>query len=206
MKRAIPWIIACLAAIAFVASFSELQRVRGRFREVTRHQFHDHKDMREFMIMTVLDGLDHPIVVLGDSITEMARFPESFEGHPLVNAGIGGASIGDFIALAPKLLNDVTPTAIVVALETNDIGSQHFREDYASLLGTLKKRCPEVIAVEMSPFEEQIATVANSKGARLVRTHLRKESMLADGIHLNAGGSRQWTAAILAALIDERVR
>jgi hypothetical protein len=87
MKRAFPRVIAIVATVAFVASFSELQRIRTRFGEVTRHQFHDHQDVRAYMIKAALADLDQPIVVLGDSITEMARLPETINGHPVVNAG-----------------------------------------------------------------------------------------------------------------------
>ena len=144
MNRSIPWALFVVALIAFGASFSELARMRGRFGEVTRHRFHDHLDVRQFMIRA---ALDRPIVILGDSITEMARFPESIEGYPVVNAGIGGATIHDFLSLSPRLLDGVTPSVIVVALGANDVGSSTIREEYAALLSYLKKRAPAVYAV-----------------------------------------------------------
>ena len=48
-------------------------RFMQRFGEVSRHQFHDHQDVREFMIRAALDGLTEPAVVIGDSITEMSQ-------------------------------------------------------------------------------------------------------------------------------------
>src|SRR5438067_8373939 len=120
MKRTIPWIIALAAFVAFGATFSELQRVRGRFGEMTRHQFHDHMEVRQFMIRATLADLKQPIVILGDSITEMARFPETIDGNPVVNAGIGGASVQDIEAIASTLLRDAQPSLIVVALGTNN--------------------------------------------------------------------------------------
>jgi hypothetical protein len=68
-----------ILTVAFVASFSELQRMRARFSEVTRHQYHDRQDVRAYMIKAALAELDQPIVVL--SITEMARLPETINGH-----------------------------------------------------------------------------------------------------------------------------
>ena len=51
--------------------------MRTRFGEVARHEFHDHKagvhDPR-----AALDGLENPIVVVGDSITEMTHLPCRF--------------------------------------------------------------------------------------------------------------------------------
>jgi hypothetical protein len=113
----IPWFVAIIAVIAFAASFSELQRMRGRFGEVTRHHVHDHKDVRQFMIGAALAGTDRPIVVFGDSITEMARLPETIEGHPVVNAGIGDTLIIEFVSLAPKLLEGVEPSLCWSPLE-----------------------------------------------------------------------------------------
>jgi hypothetical protein len=109
MKRAIPWTLAVLFFVAFVASFSELQRMRVRFGEVTRHNFHDHQDVREFIIRAALDGLDRPVVIFGDSLVEMAEFPKAICGRPVVNAGIGGSKTSDFLRMAPLLLEHSTP-------------------------------------------------------------------------------------------------
>ncbi|WP_244065489.1 hypothetical protein [Bradyrhizobium sp. Ce-3] len=47
----------------------------NRFGEVSQHTFHDHAAVREFMIRAALADATAPIVVLGDSITEMAPLP-----------------------------------------------------------------------------------------------------------------------------------
>src|ERR1700722_8622529 len=138
MKRAFPWIIAAVATVAFAASYSELQRMRMRFGEVTRHHFHDHQEVRQFMIKTALIGLDRPIVILGDNITEMAKLPDTINGRPMVNASVGGAAIGDFISLAPNLLDGVKPSLCVIALGANDVGSTSAGTNYAALLSRLK--------------------------------------------------------------------
>ena len=205
MNRSIPWVLFVVALIAFGVSFSELERMRGRFGEVTRHQFHDHLDVRRFMIRAALAGLDRPIVILGDSITEMARFPESIEGYPVVNAGIGGATIHDFLSLSTRILDEVTPSVIVVALGANDVGSSTVRGEYAALLSYLKKRAPAVYAVAVTPLDgveainSQVVAAAKSADVPVIETHITK-AMLTDGIHPNPEGSRRWTAAVVAAI------
>jgi len=205
MNRSIPWVLFVVALIAFGVSFSELERMRGRFGEVTRHQFHDHLDVRRFMIRAALAGLDRPIVILGDSITEMARFPESIEGYPVVNAGIGGATIHDFLSLSTRILDEVTPSVIVVALGANDVGSSTVQEEYAALLSYLKKRAPAVYAVAVTPLDgveainSQVVAAAKSADVPVIETHITK-AMLTDGIHPNPEGSRRWTAAVVAAI------
>jgi lysophospholipase L1-like esterase len=209
MKRSIPWVLFAVALIAFGASFSELQRMRMRFGEVTLHKRIDHQDVRLFIIRAALAGLEHPIIILGDSITEMARFPETAEGHPIVNGGIGGATIADFVTLAPNLLNEVTPSACVVALGANNVGSATVHQEYRALLSELGKRCPKLLAVTVLPMNgaeminSQIAAAASSEGVRVIDTHIAK-SMLVDGVHLSSDGSKQWTAAVVAALSTPR--
>ena len=62
----------------------------GGVGEVSRHDFHDHADVRRLMIAAALADADQPIVVLGDSVTEMAPLPRQLCEHPVINAGVGG--------------------------------------------------------------------------------------------------------------------
>jgi hypothetical protein len=58
-----------LFLVGFVAPLSELLRVHKQLGEVSRHAFHDHADVRGFMIQTALADAALPIVVIGDSVT-----------------------------------------------------------------------------------------------------------------------------------------
>jgi len=210
MKRTAPWIIAAIAIIAFAASFSELQRMRARFGEVTRHQFHDHQDVRYFIIRAALAGLDRPIVFLGDSITEMAKLPDEIDGHPVVNAGIGGATIAGINA--PKLLDGFTPYMVVIALGTNDRGSSTVQQDYAGLLSQLKKFTPRLLAVAVSHMNgsdevnQQIKAVTQKEGVPFIETPLPEGAALEDGIHLNSAGQKIWVNSIIAAIKKSSLR
>jgi len=210
VKRTLPWVIAVVATVAFVASFSELQRMRVRFGEVTSHQFHDHQDVRAYMIRAALADLDQPIVVLGDSITEMARLPETINGHSVVNAGVGGAGIGDFISLAPRLLDGVKPSLCVVALGANDIGSTSAGVHYTVMLSRLKTICPKLLAYAVIPLEgsdlinKQIRAAAEVDSVPFVETPVPPGATLPDHIHLNAAGQRAWTAGLVAAIAAPR--
>lgn len=205
MKRAIPWVVAVVATIAFGASFSELQRVRRRFGEVTRHQFNDHQDVRQFIIRAALAGLDSPIVVIGDSIAEMARFPEEIGGHPVVNAGIGGATIQDFETIAPSLLEHTKPFAIVIELGTN--GPDSIGTEYVKLLEQLKNISQRLIAVgiphaDSNLTNDQIRSAASVVGVYYVNKILTPDLLLSDHIHLGAAGYKIWTPTIVSAIRD----
>jgi lysophospholipase L1-like esterase len=202
MKRTASWVIAAVALIAFAAAFSELQRMRQRFGEVTRHQFHDHRDVRQFMIRAALDGLDQPIVFLGDSITEMARLPESIAGHPVVNAGIGGALISDIDA--PRLLDGSKPHLIVVALGANDIGSTSVETAYAALLSQLKQISPRLLAVAVTPMTRAqevnaaIKAAAQREKVEFIEPAYPEGIVMEDGTHLKSAGYKIWLPSIVS--------
>jgi hypothetical protein len=178
MKSAVPWTISILLFVAFAASFAELQRLRVRFGEVTQHRFHDHQEVREFIIRTSLEGLDRPVVIIGDSLAEMAEFPKMVCGKPVVNAGIGGSQTSDFLRLAPKLLEHSRPSAIIVALGANDLGKSNESEP---LLQELRDLSPVVLSMPTSPDQFPATD-------------------LFDGVHLNRRASAAWVSRITSAL------
>jgi hypothetical protein len=206
MKRAIPWVIAIVAVIAAGASFLEMQKARERYRQLAQSPLlreHLHRDVREFMIKAALAGLDQPIVVLGDSITEMARLPESIDDRPVVNAGIGGASISDFEAIAPRILGGVSPSILVVALGANDVGSSVVTRDYTALLVRLKRLAPRLISIaapNAALVNEGIKAAATIEGVEFVDIPLPRDSTLSDHIHLTREASHAWVAGMAAAI------
>ena len=178
--------------------------MRARFGEVSRHQFHDHQDVRLFIIKIALEETNQPIVVIGDSVTEMSRLPETINGKPVVNAGIGGATISDVKAIAARLLEGSNPSLIVVALGANDAGSQSIRRDYAALLQKLRKFSPRLLAIAVTslsgPDLANIKAAAQDEGVEFVEIPIPLGSTLADHVHLNAAGYRIWTPALVAAI------
>ena len=48
MRKALPWVLAAMAAIAFGVTFSELTRLRARLR------LHDHREVRQYTIRLAL--------------------------------------------------------------------------------------------------------------------------------------------------------
>ena len=175
MHRTLPWVLIAVLLIAFVASFSELQRIRKRFGEVTRQTVHDHQEVRQFIIRADLAGGDGPIVIVGDSITEMARFPDRISGKRVVNAGIGGATILDYVVRAPKIFDGSKPSLIVVAIGANDTGSKTKERDFSALLSVLKTYAP-LLVVDI-PNGHTI-----------------------DGIHPTQEASRLWVESVVDAI------
>lgn len=217
MKRALPWTIAAVALVAFGVSFFQLHEARERYwkllsfqshkdSELASFQSHNHPhfEVRHFIIKVALSDADRPIVVVGDSITEMARLPETINGHPVVNAGIGGATIGDFQMVAADLLGGSNPQLIAVALGTNDAGSTSIEQNYTALLSTLKKLSPRLVAVgipdDNNATNVQIKAAAEAANVPFVEQRLPPGSHLSDHIHLNATGYRAWVPNLVAAI------
>src|SRR5579859_4233191 len=80
-----------------------------------------HRHTRQVILHYTFSRADHPIIVLGDSITEASTLPRSLCGHALVNAGLDGASTAsDLGTWLLDVLNGRRAAAILVALGTND--------------------------------------------------------------------------------------
>ena len=205
MKRAFPWIIATLALVAFGASFSELQRMRGRFGEITRIQDRHPADYTEFLIRAQLAETKGAILIVGDSITARAKFPTHIAGRPIINGGIGGATIEDFEGIAARLAGN--PSLIVIALGTNN-DADSIRSSYPRLLGVLKEKSARLLAVGVTPQAGAAAKnmalkqAADRAGVRFIEVSMPEGGTLSDRIHLSDAGYRTWTPAIATAILE----
>jgi lysophospholipase L1-like esterase len=179
-----------------------------------------HASTRRFVIQTTLARVDDPIVILGDSIVEASTLPRRLCGHPVVNAGIGGASTTSGLgAMLSYALSGKRAAMIVVSLGLNDAAVPNsvgtFRSNYRAMLTELAALAPRraVAAIslpetELEQSEKTSAAVVESYNA--VLPELAREADVAfialsampqqhtvDGIHLNAAGYEVWESAIL---------
>ncbi|MTV13064.1 SGNH/GDSL hydrolase family protein [Bradyrhizobium elkanii] len=207
MRRALPWVLAVTFLIGFVASFAELQRMRNRFGEVSQHAFHDHAAVREFMIRAALADAPAPIVVLGDSITEMAPLPRLLCGRPVINAGVGGQTIPEAKQLAGRVLQDQSAFLLVLAVGANDAGSPTAQRDFADLIEAVKPLSTRPLVVIAVAADERtnraIEAAAVARGVRFIDPHLPPGAKMADGIHFTAAAYKAWVPALEAAISAE---
>ena len=199
MKRAIPWILAAIAVLGFAVTFFELHREHSR-------QRHHRALFREFVIRSELAGAKAPILIMGDSITEGATFPQEIAGRPLVNGGISGATVEDFERIAP-LLVAAKPSFVVIALGTNNT-AEGLRASYAALLGRLKALFPNILAVGVTPQTDAesknavIKAAADREGIHFFTVPMPAGSTRLDGVHLNDAGYQAYTPALVAEISD----
>jgi len=200
IKRAVPWIVAAVAAVGLAATFLELQRERGR---QGRHP----ALYREFIIRSELAEATAPILVIGDSITEGARLPREIGGRAVVNGGISGATVEDFERIAPALVAG-KPSFVVIALGTNGT-AESLRTSYPALLSRLKPLSALVMAVGVTPQagaelkNAAIKAAADREGIHFFTVALPAGSTRLDGIHLNDAGYRIYTSALAAEISDQ---
>lgn len=196
--RALPWLLCLVLLGSFIAAFIELQRMRARFGEITQHSFHDHAEVRLQVIRSALSQEREPIVILGDSLAELAQFPGGACGKPIINAGIGGATLSELAKLADELSR---ASLVVVLAGTNDAGSATFEEDYSRLLAQL----PSAIAVPATAFpkiNQQIVAAAKRSNVPVAYIEFAEFN----GIHPTPSAYRSWTERLVASLSGECAR
>ena len=182
-----------------------------------------HRHTRQVILHYTLSRAEQPIIVLGDSITEASTLPRSYCDHPLVNAGLDGASTAsDLGTWLKEVLNGRRAAAILVALGTNDAlqvrAQQEFETNYRALLAQLKDTTDHLVVLGIPslevrgrmPADYQAATMrridafnaalpvlAEKAGATFASLPPMGAPHTIDGVHLDAAGYEVWDAAVL---------
>jgi hypothetical protein len=182
-----------------------------------------HRHTRQVILHYTLSRAEQPIIVLGDSITEASTLPRSYCDHPLVNAGLDGASTASDLGTWLKdVLNGRRAAAILVALGTNDAlqvrAQQEFETNYRALLAQLKDTTDHLVVLGIPslevrgrmPADYQAATMrridafnaalpvlAEKAGAMFASLPPMGAPHTIDGVHLDAAGYEVWDAAVL---------
>jgi lysophospholipase L1-like esterase len=182
-----------------------------------------HTTTRQFVIHSTLARFDDPIVVLGDSIVEASTLPRSLCGHPIVNAGIGGASTsGHLSSMLTEALGGKQAALVVVSLGTNDAAIpesvEQYRRNYRALLKELVASTPRIAIAAIPPPEAGLAQskkvsaavidsynamlpeLAKDAGVAFIPLPAMPQQHTLDGIHLNGAGYEIWDKAILAGI------
>jgi hypothetical protein len=103
MRPVVTVVLSCVAVIFFALSwFDQRARMSAISRQLASlvqqtgllaaaDVSHKHVDVREFIISSQISRVQDPVIIVGDSVTEAAILPIQLCGHPVINAGIGGA-------------------------------------------------------------------------------------------------------------------
>jgi lysophospholipase L1-like esterase len=182
-----------------------------------------HRQARQLVLHYTLNRVDSPIILVGDSIAEASTLPRALCGHPIVNAGLNGAStasdLGNWLVEA---LDGRRAAAIVVSLGTNDAltarSAQAFETNYTAVLARLADvtdhlgvlAIPAIdvqgrVTTEMQAeamgridgFNAVLPALAVKGGATFIALPTMEKPHTIDGVHLNAAGYAAWDEAVL---------
>jgi lysophospholipase L1-like esterase len=167
----------------------------------------------------------HGVVFVGSSSIRLWDLKKSFPNQDVLNRGFGGSHIADAVHFAPRLVTKHAPRLVVLYAGDNDIGSgkapEQVAADFQAFVHAVHKELPKtkVIFLSIKPSlrrwqlwdkiqkanalieaecqqDERLTYVDITKRLLGEDGKPRKESFLADGLHLNAKGYAQWTAAL----------
>lgn len=208
ITAAIVSVIALAGVIALAFAYENLRRqMAGVSSDMARmpnpSASHEHFEARLSVIKSQLSRVEKPIIVMGDSIVESALLPASLCGHPVINAGIGGATIGFFTRYAEIIVNDSKPELVVLSVGVNDAGIplENFRAAYLATLQSLKSA---VAIVTIAPEKRSVANfnqfIRGLDGVSIIETKELSADMTTDGIHLDQTGYKLWNKAIIQGI------
>jgi hypothetical protein len=172
---------------------------------------HLHWEARLAVVKSQLSRVMKPIIVMGDSIVEMALLPPSICNYPVINAGFGGSTIGFFTRYASIIANESDPALIVMSVGINDTGTpaEVFQSAYLATLKSLN--APVVIATitpsksdaidtaSIAQFNEFIESLAGQYSIINTAGGLSGE-MTVDGIHPNREGYDIWDRLLVQGI------
>jgi lysophospholipase L1-like esterase len=182
-----------------------------------------HMPTRQLIIALALARFDDAIIVLGDSIVEASTLPRSLCGHPIVNAGVGGASTESKLgAMLTQALGAKRAVMVVVALGTNDAAVPssvgRYAANYRGLLAELAPltsrtailaipppeaglaEARKVAAATIESYNAVLPELAKEAGAAFIALPALPEHHTIDGIHLNAAGYEVWDRTVLRSI------
>jgi len=136
-------------------------------------------------------------LVIGDSLTERARFPEMCGMKPFP-AGIGWSRPDTWLPYVNEVVAGVKPSLVVIALGTNDVLSMARLGPYEELVASVAPNPIVAIPVHGMPrVRSRAAIEANERITKAVRrTAARIEAVTTDGIHLTDGDYQKWFAEL----------
>lgn len=185
-----------------------------------------HRRTRQIILHYTLSRVDNPIIIVGDSIVEASTPPRELCGHPIVNAGLDGASTtSDLGTWLLDVLDGKSAAAIVVALGTNDAlgaarSQPQFLANYRTLLAQLSKATARLIVLavpsidvlgrvtgdmqteaigRINDYNSALPELAAESGAAFAALPPMPTPHTIDGVHLNTAGYQIWDQAIMQA-------
>ncbi len=180
-----------------------------------------HAQSRTKAIVSQAKQSDARVILLGDSISEMALLPQLC-GKDVLNAGLGGANAAQVKTIAADILPGRKADLVVIAVGVNDAVGQAptdtsaFTASYRQIITLAKATGARVVAVNVEPvvkanriFDPKrieaenriiasmgVPTIDLWSAMRQPGTEWLPDSYSDDGTHPNPAGYSHWKAAV----------
>ena len=170
---------------------------------------------RDKAILSHTAQKDWPVIVFGDSVTELAQFSQIC-GRDALNAGVSTRRAGEMTRLVREVMAISDPDIVFIALGVNDAwrdaatSSEEFVAAMRELAQLARAKETRVVLVEPSPVHDSPAfdPALVEQRAREVRSlglptaapiRALDADLTHDGTHPNARGYAEWLANLEAA-------
>jgi hypothetical protein len=194
--RAITWFIPALLVSNLATAYIVKKNSSNPYRDA----------INAMQLMSRADGSF--VVIIGDSITNNARFPSQICKYRTINMGIAGARASTFIQYAEQMsFSNLHPSLVVIAIGVND-AIQTSGSDFKDSLELLLRNLPRSPLALTTVFQnvasagtinEEIRKAANRRGAILIETESLGIST-SDGIHPTRASQPTWENAIVSGI------
>lgn len=177
--------------------------------------------VRERAILSQAAQSKFQTIVIGDGIVELAYLP-SLCGKSTLNAGVGGARVGDLSGLLQKALRVQQPTRVIILAGVNDATKKSptsvaaFSHDLDRLIEIAAASGAEVDVATIAPVRTDMpigavfdpvlisrfnAVIASKAAVIPMNADLTRPGALPtgwtdDGVHLTPAGYAVWTSAL----------
>jgi hexosaminidase len=172
---AVNFVILCLSVIFLFKGKRLIARMVKKIIIDTRH--------RQIVSMfSAMPTIDQPIIMLGDSITEGARWNELFNNPNVINRGIGGDTSSGVLKRLDEVIRH-KPRKLFLMIGTNDIGfgldTQTIVRNIESILTQVKEQSPstEIFVQSVLPVNISASSpfLHNNKGILLLNEQIKKQ-------------------------------
>lgn len=187
------WAALCAAfvvgAFAGVASVRYWQKAHQRDTTIPRQE------------MMALSRMSPTTIMLGDSHTEFATWPELTGCPGVANFGIAGNTSTDIVARLPSVIA-ARPRAVLLMIGTNDVLRGINPADTAANVTQIAQRLAAEnvqVAIQAIPpilGQESLVAALNARLNPTIKPPFTAVDIARDNIHLRASGYAKWRDAV----------
>jgi lysophospholipase L1-like esterase len=139
------------------------------------------------------------IVMLGDSLTQLADWPSLTGCHRIANFGVGGHTTSQMLARIPEIIA-IKPDLVFLMGGSNDalrgLDMTRALENIHLMKVALEATGIETVILQPPPLKKMPTALAGIQNAATLSINWDYGDLLVDGVHLRKSGYLKWRNAI----------